>query len=62
MTDPVARFLLAFQSLGLLLTAAMWWRVWQCLCGDSLEGAAFATALVVAQSVVVIGVMALRSE
>ena len=62
MTDAIARFLLAFQSLGLLLTAAMWWRVWQCLCNEALESAAFWTALTVAQAVVVIGVVALRSE
>jgi hypothetical protein len=56
------RYLLAAQALALLVTAGTWWRAWMCLCEATLVDAAFWTAVTLAQSVVVIGVLALRSR
>jgi hypothetical protein len=54
------RCALAVHSFALMLTAAMWWRVWRCLCNQSIEWAAFWTALAIAQSVIVLGIYVLR--
>lgn len=62
MTSPAFSALLAVQSLALLFTATAWWRVWQCPCEPTLKCAAFWTAVTVAQSVVLIGVSALRAK
>jgi hypothetical protein len=43
------RYLLAAQTIGLLLAAACWWRVANCVCTSTLEDAAFWTGLIVAQ-------------
>lgn len=55
------RYLLAVQSVVLLLTAGTWWRVWRCLCEPTLQDAAFWTAVTIAQTVVVLGYSVLRS-
>lgn len=60
MLSRAGHYLLAAQSLALLLTAVTWSRVWQCPCESTIQIAAFWTALVVAQSVVLIGLIFLR--
>ena len=60
MTSPIMGALLVAQSVSLLVTAATWWRVWQCPCEGMLQDAAFWTALTVAQNVVLIGLSVLK--
>jgi hypothetical protein len=60
MTRSAFHYLLALQSLALLGAAGTWLRVWRCVCAPTLEDAAVWTAVVVAQGVVVIGILALR--
>jgi hypothetical protein len=57
----ILRYLLAGQTVGLLLAAASWWRVSNCVCVSTLESAAFWTGLIIAQRAVIIGVATLRS-
>lgn len=54
--------MLAAQAFVMLVTAGTWWRAWRCLCEAALVDAAFWTAVTLAQSVVVIGFLALRSR
>jgi hypothetical protein len=56
------RYLLAAQTIGLLLAAASWWRVSNCVCSSTLEEAAFWTGLIVAQRAVIIGIAILRGS
>jgi hypothetical protein len=56
------RFMLAGQTVGLLLAAASWWRVSNCVCVSTLESAAFWTGLIIAQRAVIISFAALRSQ
>ena len=62
MTDPVLHALLAAQSAALLFAAGTWWRAWHCLCAETLWDAAFWSAVVLAQSVLVLGLLVLRSH
>lgn len=64
MTIPidVVRCVLVAQSIALLLSAVSWWRVWRCPCDLTLKAAAFWTAVVIAQAVVVIGLSVLRRD
>lgn len=64
MTMPIraVRYLLAAQAIALLLSAGSWWRVWQCPCDLTLKDAAFWTAVVIAQGVVIIGLSVLRRD
>ena len=56
------RFLLAVQTIGLLLAAGSWWRVSNCVCKSTLEDAAFWTGLIVAQRAVIVGIEILRGR
>jgi hypothetical protein len=56
------RYLLAAQTIGLLLAAACWWRVANCVCTSTLEDAAFWTGLIVAQRAVIMGIEILRGR
>lgn len=58
----VVRYILAAQSIVMLLSAGRWWQAWQCPCETSLRDAAFWTGLVMAQGVVLIAYLALRSR
>ena len=60
MLSRTGQYLFAAQALALLLTAGTWVRVWRCPCESTIQDAAFWTALVVAQSVVLIGLVFLR--
>ena len=62
MTGPIRGALLVAQAVALLVTAATWWRVWQCPCEAMLQDAAFWTALTVAQNVVLIGLSVLKPK
>ena len=53
------RYLVAAQAIALLVTAGTWWRVWDCPCDPTLQQAAFWTALVVSQAVVLLGLSVL---
>ena len=44
----------------MLVAAVTWLRVWHCPCEPTLQHAAFWTALTISQTVVVIGLLALR--
>ena len=52
--------MLAAQAVALLVAAVTWLRVWQCPCEPMLRHAAFWTAVTISQTVVVIGLLALR--
>jgi hypothetical protein len=52
--------MLAGQSISLLIAAGSWWRVSKCVCVSTLQDAALWTGLIIAQSVVIIGIAVLR--
>jgi hypothetical protein len=58
--SPGVRYLLAAQAVALLVAAGTWLHVWHCPCESALQNAAFWTALTTSQTVVVIGLLALR--
>ena len=58
----ILRYALTVQAIGLLFAAGSWWRAWRCLCVSTLQDAAFLTGLIIAQSVVVIGLSVLRAR
>lgn len=60
--SPPTNAIMALQALALLVTAVMWWLVWQCPCEPTLKGAAFWTAVFVAQGVVLSGLAVLRPK
>jgi len=62
MTNLALHALLAVQSAALLFAAGTWWRAWHCLCVETLRDAAFWSAVVLAQSVFVLGLLVLRSH
>jgi hypothetical protein len=56
------RYLLVAQAVALLCAAGSWFRVWSCPCQESLQTAAFWTAIVVSQAVVSIGLSILMTR
>ena len=54
------RYMLVAQAFALLISAGTWWGVWRCPCEETLRDAAFWTALVIAQTVVLIGLSVLK--
>ena len=62
MISPAARYLLAAQSVVMLLAARRWWDVWVCPCNLSFQNAALWTGLTMSQGVIVIALLALRSS
>ena len=57
-----ARYMLAAQSLAMLLAARTWWSAWRCPCEPAFLDAAFWTGITMSQGVVVIAYLVLRSR
>jgi hypothetical protein len=62
MQTPMVRYMLAAQSIAMILASAMWWLAWHCPCAATLQDAAFWTGLAMSQGVIVVAYLALRSN
>jgi hypothetical protein len=53
-------YLTLFQAFTLLLASTLWFRVWQCPCGATIQDAAFWTGLIISQAVFLLAWLILR--